>query len=347
MALTIREINTDGYERVVSFSNDEFQAFIAVHNTKLGPALGGCRIKNYESYDAALSDVLRLAKGMTYKSSLAGLNLGGGKCVVMAPRVTRDVLLNVGEAVDYFNGTYITAEDVGTTLPDMAIINETTQHVVHLDGSSNTALGVLVSMITAIRYRHSLDCDNGNLPRHAWENPSIGSVWVQGLGKVGADLASRICALANSQGTTAPLYVSDLHADLVDKAVHALGAKAFVESDQASIAVYAPCAMGQVISDDNIDAMDYSVICGSANNQLSDDKIAVQLKDKGILYCPDYLVNAGGVITAAGEVEGWDDDEVLRRCTNIGNVLFQVIETADNEGITTLDAANRIAEARL
>ncbi len=334
MPLTITEQPVDGYERVVSFSDDDFQAYIAVHNTALGPALGGCRIKSYASKDDALTDVLRLAKGMTYKSSLAGLNLGGGKCVVMAEKATREIMLKVGEAVNYLNGLYITAEDVGTTLPDIQVVGEVSPHIVHLDGSSNTALGVLSCMMAAVKYHGEYGDTLNGVP-----------IWIQGLGKVGMDLAMRLGTLDDLQ-----LYVSDLRPDVVKHACDTLGAREITEADKRFIAIYAPCAMGQIVNDTNLNTTRYSIICGSANNQLVHDEYAKVLQDNGVLYCPDYLVNAGGVITADGEIEKWTDEKVIEHCSNLGDQLLKCFEMADEgvmgQKITPLAAANMLAEAR-
>lgn len=330
MPLTITEETIDGYERVVGFSDADFQCYIAVHNTTLGPALGGCRIKPYASKDDALTDVLRLAKGMTYKSSLAGLNLGGGKCVVVADRSTREIMLKVGEAVNYLNGQYITAEDVGTTLPDIVTVGEVSPHIVHLDGSSNTALGVLSCMRAALKYQGDWGDILEDVP-----------IWVQGLGKVGMDLFDRL-----NHSKHPYLYASDIRPEAVQQAV-SKGAHEIAESDKRFMAVYAPCAMGQVVNAENIDATSYPIICGSANNQLVEESYAEILKFNGVIYVPDYLCNAGGVITAAGEVEGWTEDEVTRRCEKLDDVLLNVFELAGKQDITPLAAANQLALARL
>ena len=193
MTIQIERLTCDGYEQVVHFSDDAFQCFIALHNTKLGPAIGGCRLKWYDTSDDALADVLRLSKGMTYKSSLAGLDFGGGKCVVIAERPTRDIMLKVGECVNFFAGEYITAEDVGTTLLDTAITGEITPYVAHLDGSAMTARGVLACMLAAADH---LD---------QWGGLDGVPIWIEGLGKVGMDLANRLQGHNN-------LYVTDLQA---------------------------------------------------------------------------------------------------------------------------------------
>ena len=325
--LQIEHLPHDDYEQVVHFSDDEFHCFIALHSTKLGPALGGCRLKPYASEADALLDVLRLAKGMTYKSSLAGLSLGGGKCVVMAEKATRDIMLKVGDAVNYFKGDYCTAEDVGTTLDDINVVAETTGHVVHLDGSPNTARSVFAAMQAAAEYLGQ------------WDNLDGVPIWIQGLGKVGRDLAMRLHGHNN-------LYVSDLRPDVVAQAV-AAGAHEITESDRKFIAIYAPCALGQVIHPGNVHGLTYSIICGAANNQLVDESYADILHHNHVLWCPDYLVNAGGVITAAGEIEGWSEEEVAERCDAVGIVMTNVLNLAEASKVSPLAMANTLAELRL
>ena len=272
-------------------------------------------------------DALRLSKGMTYKSSLAGLNFGGGKFTVMAEKSTREIMLKVGEAVNYLNGLYITAEDVGTNLSDIFIAREVTPYTAKLDGSSMTALGVKVCMDAAIKYQNKWDISDMSKP-----------IWIQGLGKVGMDLAHRL------QGTT--LLVSDLRKEAVLQSM-SVGARELTEYDHPFIEIYAPCAMGQVINSGNINNIKYSIICGSANNQLLDDSYADVLKQKGIIYCPDYLVNAGGVINAAYEFdEPFDSHKCENAVNSLGNKLLEVFEMSDKENISPLSAANILAEER-
>lgn len=327
MALQIDRLACDGYEQVVHFSDDTFQCFIALHNTKLGPAIGGCRLKPYHSTSDALQDVLQLSQGMTYKSSLAGLDFGGGKCVVVAERPTRDVLLKVGEAVNYFGGDYITAEDVGTTLSDTAVIGEITPYVAHLDGSAMTARGVLACILAATTYLGEWDGIDG-VP-----------IWIQGLGKVGMDLAKRLHGHSN-------LYVSDLLTARLDEAV-AEGAHPLTAIDQKFIAIYAPCAMGQVVNASNVADLTYTIICGSANNQLGDESYAEMLRRRSVLYVPDFLANAGGVINAAFEMCSPYDETLCEAATDLlGTLLTEVLERADRENKTPLAVAKSIAESR-
>lgn len=331
MTLAVTERKYDGYERVVEFSDDTgFQCFIAIHNTKLGPAIGGCRLKPYASKEDALTDVMRLSKGMTYKSSLAGLDFGGGKCVVMADKATRDIMLKVGEAVNHFDGKYITAEDVGTSLADIMTTAETSAYTVHLDGSEMTARGVLACMQAAVKWHGQWGDNLTGVP-----------IWVQGLGKVGMDLTRRLLEMP-----IANIWVTDLRADAIEQA-KAMGASALNESEKKFIAIYSPCAMGQVVTADNVDCITHSIICGSANNQLLSDAYADFLQQKDVLYAPDFLVNAGGVIHAAYEIgQEFDQAACEAHTDNLGEVLVNIFEIAKGEKTTPLQAAMTFAEER-
>ena len=331
MSLRIVHIPQEGYEDVVSFTDDTgFHCFIAIHSTTLGPAIGGCRIRPYASPDAAMQDVMLLAKGMTYKSSLAGLNFGGGKCVVIADQTTPDIMQKVGEAVDYFDGRYITAEDVGTTLADIDVVGQVTPHVVHHDGSLLTARGVFTCLEAAVKWQGE------------WgDSLAAVSVWVQGLGKVGMEVARR------TQAAGSDLYVSDIRPDAVAQAVQ-FGAEELGSADSKFIAVYSPCAMGQVVTAANIHTRTNSIICGAANNQLADESLAEVLAQNGVLFCPDYLVNAGGVICAACEIgQPYDEAQAEAETDGLAQRLVAVLDLAKRAGITPLAAAAMLAEARL
>jgi len=321
----------DDFEQVVCFSDDDFLAYVVIHNTKLGPALGGCRLKPYLTPADARHDAMRLARGMTYKSSLAGLNLGGGKCTVIADRPTREIMLKVAEAVNHFGGDYIIAEDVGTSLADIAICGEITPHYNRIDGSQMTARGVWIAMFAATLYWHEWGDDLDGVP-----------IWVQGLGKVGMPLAMRLAQLEHAN-----LMVSDLQNDRVQQAC-AAGAHKISERDKKFVGIYAPCAMGSVIDASNVNSIPYSIICGAANNQLADDSCAEILYHKHILYCPDFLVNAGGVITGACEIDQPYDEKRAQTMTDgIGMRLLEVFEMADKAKVSPLAMAKTMAEARL
>jgi len=329
--LKVLEINANGYERVVVFRDDyKFYGCIAVHSTKLGPALGGCRIFPYQSEHAALIDALRLSQGMTYKASLAGLNLGGGKCTVLADHPTPELMYKIGEAIEYLDGLYVSAEDVGTTVADMRLAAAKTSHIASLGASGDpspwTALGVMSCITAALDYT----------------GHSQLSVWIEGLGKVGWDLACRLHAVG------AELYVSDLRPELMVKAVEKFSAKPFTEDVMDNITLYAPCAMGQVVSAQNVHSIRFPIICGSANNQLVQDNYAEVLQRNGVLYVPDYIANSGGVINVAAEIgQIYDRQNVKTRVGLLGEKLKHVLEIAESQSITPLAAANMLAEARL
>jgi leucine dehydrogenase len=303
-------LQIEGYEEVYQFLDDGFRAFISIHSTKLGPALGGCRIREYETDDDALKDVLRLSKGMTYKNAAANLKYGGGKCVVNAKAASRDIMLKVGEIVNFFNGKYITGEDVGTTVDDMKIASEITPYVLSLgsagDPSPWTGLGVYscIKSVCNIMYAQNMKI----------------SVWVQGLGKVGWNLCNRLYKDGRFK-----LYVSDIRNELVEKAITEFGAIAYEDNFLYDVDIYSPCALGNVITQENIKNWSIPIICGSANNQLESDNLAEKLLEKNILYCPDFIVNSGGVIAASAELTGFNEDEVKKKINHIGDVLIQTI----------------------
>lgn len=336
MTLQMKLLDQEGYEQVTEFTDDDgFHCIISIHNTRLGPALGGCRLRPYKTRDDALLDVIRLSKGMTYKSSLAGLNFGGGKCVIIAEKPTREIMLKLGEAVNLLNGNFITGEDIGVTLEDVQIAGEVSPHVIHCDGSPMTARGVVVCMNTAIDY----------LRIHRMKTP----VWVQGVGKVGIDVARRIYEqnIANRYFgiNEFDLQISDIRPTLIQEACLSYGATEYNESN--NIDIYVPCAMGQVVNAGNVNLLKYRIICGSANNQLVENEFAEILHANHVLYCPDYLVNAGGVIDAACEIGQPYNRPLSEQLTNeLGERLLNVFKIADDEKITPLAAANKIAEDR-
>lgn len=323
-------IDEPGYEKVVHFRDEDlgFSCYIAIHSTQLGPALGGCRVKRYNSDPDALNDALRLAQGMTFKNAAAGLQYGGGKCVVDMTKPTPQAMRLVGEAVETFNGQYITAEDVGTHLQDMKYIAEKTKHVVlgkNGDASVWTAHGVhnCIKRLPLILGK-----------MHA-------SVWVQGLGKVGWRLAT----LLEIDGCK--VFVSDIDDDKVERLCRTGGFERYDESKADQVAVYAPCAMGNVVTVANVDTIKFQAICGSANNQLETDDLAEKLQARDILYCPDFIVNAGGVIAATCEVDGKAEGEVLEHVSYLGEVLENVIVMSRYAKTTPLSIAYNLGGARL
>lgn len=319
------------------------KAIIGIHDTTLGPALGGCRIWPYKTEEEALFDVLRLSKGMTYKNAAAGLNLGGGKAVIIAdPKDKSEALMrSFGRFVESLNGRYITAEDVNTTTQDMMYIRDETDWVAGLPeeigGSGNpspfTALGTFEGLKATVKHRLGKDDLKGI------------KVAVQGLGSVGTSL----CEMLHSAG--AELIVSDMNAEKVQHVVNSFQAKAVDLDDIYSVDadVFAPCALGAVINDETIDQLKFSAIAGAANNVLlSQEKHGQILKDKNILYAPDYIINAGGVINVYYEViEDYVRESVTAKVKHIYQTLLDVYKISDEENIPTHIASARFSERRI
>jgi len=328
----------DGHEQVVFAQNarDGLRAIIAVHDTTLGPALGGCRIWAYESEDAALSDVLRLSSGMSYKAALAGLPLGGGKSVILARQAekTPAMMRAMGRAVDRLGGRYIVAEDVGATPSDMDEIGRETAHVSGLstgvgDPSPWTAEGVFLALRAAVEERLGGSVEGRR-------------VAVSGLGAVGGRLAGIVAAAGGR------LVVADIRAEAVAAAVSAHGAEAAdpAEIHAVEADVFAPCALGAVLSAETIPEIAAPVICGAANNQLATAEDDARLAARGILYCPDYLVNAGGLISVARPKTGLSDDAARQKLLAIPETLRAVFALARDQGIAPGAAADQFARAR-
>ena len=333
----------DQHEQV-AFCQDKasgLKAIIAVHNTSRGPALGGCRMWPYASSDEALKDVLRLAKGMTYKSALANLPLGGGKAVIIGdPRKdkTPELLMALGEFIERLSGRYITAEDSGTSVADMATIGRTTEYVSGLaegrehggDPSPSTAYGTFVGLKTAVR--HGLGA----------VNISGLKIAIQGVGNVGYHLARHL----KDEG--AELIVTDIFSDYVERAVDELGAVA-VEPDEiyaVEADVFAPCAMGGILNDETLPRLKVGVIAGAANNQLATPEQGHLLAEKGILYAPDYIINAGGIIDIAYQRSAEGEAAMRTHIEGIGATLDEIFTRALAENSSTHRIANQLAEER-
>lgn len=336
----------DGHESVTHVIDEPtgLKAIIAVHSTVLGPALGGTRFYPYPDEQAALTDVLRLSEGMTLKSAAAGLNLGGGKAVIIGDPdlIATDALLEAyGRAVDRLCGAYVTAEDVGTTVEMMAVVARRTRHVKGLpldmggsgDPSPATARGVHVSM------RAVAD--------HLWGDPSLRNrtVAIQGVGKVGSLLAERVA------GEGARVVIADIESEVVQSLAHKLGAE-FVEPDHildVECDFLAPCAMGAILSARTIPHLNCRAVVGSANNQLAEDTDAGRLAEHDILYAPDYVVNAGGIVNISVEVERgfYSADAAGERVDRIGERLSEILENASQSGVTPLAAAETLAAERI
>lgn len=337
-------METYDYEQLV-FCQDKqsgLKAIIAIHDTTLGPALGGTRMWTYESEEAAIEDALRLAKGMTYKNAAAGLNLGGGKTVIIGdPRKDKseELFRAFGRYIQGLNGRYITAEDVGTTVADMDLIHEETDYVTGISpafGSSGnpspvTAYGVYRGMKAAAKEAFGNDSLEGKV------------IAVQGVGNV----AYNLCRHLHEEG--AQLVVTDINKEAVQRAVEEFGAKAVDPNEIYSVDcdIYAPCALGATINDDTIPQIKAKVIAGAANNQLKDTRHGDIIHEMGIIYAPDYVINAGGVINVADELYGYNRDRAMKRVETIYQNIEKVIDISKRDGIPTYKAADRMAEERI
>jgi leucine dehydrogenase len=337
-------LSADDYEEVV-FCQDRtagLRAIVAIHSTRLGPSLGGTRFYPYPNDEAALDDVLRLAKGMTYKSATAGLDLGGGKAVIIGDPATvrtEALLRTYARFVDTLAGRYITAEDVGTTQADMDLIRRETSFVTGVsrslggsgDPSAATAYGVLHAMKA--------------VAKHLWGATELEGrhVVVTGVGKVGYALVRHLVE------ERARVSVADVVPAAVERATRDFGAETVpVEKAHAvDCDIYAPCALGGVLNPTTIPELRCAAIVGSANNQLADSSCSTLLSEAGVLYAPDYVVNAGGVINIAEELVGYHRERAYANVRRIFDTTLEVIATASEDGITTAAAADRIAEDRI
>lgn len=318
------------------------KAIIVIHDTTLGPALGGTRMWTYASEEEAIEDALRLARGMTYKNAAAGLNLGGGKTVIIGdPRKDKNEAMfrAFGRYVQGLNGRYITAEDVGTTVEDMDIIHQETDFVTGISpafGSSGnpspiTAYGVYRGMKAAAKESFGSDSLEGKV------------VAVQGVGNV----AYTLCHYLHEEG--AKLIVTDINKEAVKRAVEEFQAEAVDPNDiyQVTCDIYAPCALGATINDETIPQLTAKVVAGSANNQLKETKHGDMLHERGVVYAPDYVINAGGVINVADEMNGYNKERAMKKVETIYDNIAKVIEISKRDGIPTYLAADRMAEERI
>jgi leucine dehydrogenase len=332
------------YEQVVFCSDDHsgLKAIIAIHSTALGPALGGTRFYPYESEDEALVDVLRLAKGMTYKAAAAGLDLGGGKAVIIGDpkRIKNEELLRAyGRFVETLGGRYITAEDVGTALDDMDVVRRESRWVTGCsktyggsgDPSPVTAYGVLQGMkACAIEVFGSPDLQGR-------------SVALQGVGKVGYAL----CGHLVREG--AKVTIGDVDVDNMARAVsdHGVETVPLDEIHHLEVDIFAPCALGGIINDDTIGEFNCKIIAGAANNQLAREEHGDKLRDLKILYAPDFVINAGGLINVEDELRGYDRERAMKRVEGIYKQLQHIFRIAADKSTSTAQAANEYAEERI
>jgi leucine dehydrogenase len=316
-----------------------YRGIIAVHNSTLGPALGGTRFWNYASDMDALIDVLRLSRGMTYKAAVAGLNLGGGKAVIIGdPKTTRREMIfrAHGRFVETLKGRYITAEDVGTSVDDMDYVHMETDHVTGIVGGSGDP-----SPVTAYgTYRGIKACA---LEKFGSDSLNGVRVAVQGCGHVGYYL----CQYLAEEG--AKLIVTDIDQDRVMTVMQEFGAEAVAPDAIYAVdaEIFAPCALGAIVNDKTIPQFKFQIIAGAANNQLAEERHGEELTRRNILFAPDYVINAGGLINVYGELNDWSADRAKRKAGEIYDTLIQLFELAKEQGIATHEAADRLAERRV
>jgi len=332
------------YEQLVMCQDKAsgLKAIIAIHDTTLGPALGGTRMWTYQNEGEAIEDALRLAKGMTYKAAAAGLNLGGGKTVIMGdPRKDKNEAMfrAFGRYIQGLNGRYITAEDVGTTVADMDIIREETNYVTGISpafGSSGnpspvTAYGVYKGMKATAK--------------EAWGHDSLEgkTIAIQGVGNVSYNL----CRYLHQEG--AQLIVTDINKEAVNQAVEEFGAKAVNIDEIYSVEcdIFSPNALGAVINDETIPQLKARVIAGAANNVLKEERHGDLIHELGFYYAPDYVINAGGLINVADELYGYNRERAMKKVETIYSNIEKVFEISKRDGIPTYKAADRMAEERI
>jgi len=341
----IAQMGIHNHEQVVFCNDNEtgLKAIIAIHNTVLGPSLGGTRMWAYNNEMDALVDVLRLSRGMTYKSSVAGLNLGGGKAVIIGDSKTMKneaLMRRFGKFVNSLSGKYITAEDVGVSTKDMEYIKMETDFVSGLpqtmggsgDPSPVTAYGVYLSMKASAKT--------------LWSNDSLSGkkVVVQGIGHVGENLVKHLA----KEG--AKVYINDINEERLKAVAKETGAE-IIAADKLydlPMDIYAPCALGATVNDDTLNRLKCAIICGAANNQLADENVHGKMViEKGILYAPDFVVNAGGIINVYYELEGYNRERAMSHAEKIYDTTLNIFKISKEQNIPTYLAANRIAEKRI
>mgnify|MGYP001192096333 CR=1 FL=1 len=341
----IKRLAEYDHEQLVYFNdvNTDIKGIIAIHNTYLGPSLGGCRMWNYTNEQEALNDVLRLSRAMTYKAAVAGLNLGGGKAVIIGDakkQKSMDLFQVFGRVVNSLGGRYITAEDVGTNEKDMEVVYNETRYVTGIpkklggsgDPSPFTAYGVYMGMLACVKEKLALSSMNGL------------KVLVQGAGNVGMHL---IDYLYNDE---VELYVSDIDIDRCEYIKNKYNATIINPSDvfNVDVDIYAPCALGAVINEKSISQLKCDIIAGAANNQLFDEnRDSELLSERNIIYAPDFLINAGGLINVYSEIKGYDREHALNQTKEIYNTTLEILRKAEIDCVTTHNAALSIAQQRI
>jgi leucine dehydrogenase len=339
------KLENSDHQKVIYCSDKDtgLRAIIAIHDTTLGPALGGTRMFAYKSEVEALDDVLRLSRSMTYKAAISGLNLGGGKAVIIGDshRDKSEALMRrFGRFIENLNGTFITAEDVGMTPKDMEYIHMETKHVTGIpesiggsgDPSPVTARGVFMGIKASVKEFFGNDSLAGK------------SVMVQGIGHVGETLVGLL------RNESAKVYISDINEERLGQVAQKYGAEAISNNNLFDLEfdIYSPCALGATVNTETINRLRCSIIAGSANNQLADEAVhGRMLLDKGILYAPDYLINAGGLINCYSELAGFNKKKTLQMTENIYEATRRVLQKSKEDNIPTHEAANKIAEKRI
>jgi leucine dehydrogenase len=331
-----------GHEQVLFCTDQEtgLKAIIAIHSTVLGPALGGTRMWMYSNEMEALNDVLRLSRGMTYKNSISNLNLGGGKAVIIGDsrKMKNEAFFKrFGKFVESLSGKYITAEDVGISPQDMSWVSQETNHVVGLPGKSGdpspvTALGVYMGMKACAKIQFGSDSLAGK------------KIAVQGVGHVGEYLVNHL----SQEG--AEIYISDIYQETLDRVSKKYNTQVVSPQDiyDIDMDIYAPCALGATVNDETLSKLKCSIIAGAANNQLKNESIhGKAVMDKGIIYAPDYAINAGGVINCFSEVHGLSSTWALTKAEEIYQTIFNIVTRSKNENLPTYQIANTIAEERI
>ncbi len=341
----LKQMSINNHEQVVFCNDNEtgLKAIIAIHNTVLGPALGGTRMWAYNNEAEALNDVLRLSRGMTYKAAISGLNLGGGKAVIIgdSKKIKNEQLMRrFGKFVNSLGGKYITAEDVGIGTKDMEYVKMETNFVTGIpesmggsgDPSPVTAFGVYMGMKASAKFAYGSDSLQGK------------KVFVQGIGHVGENLVDYLV----KEGAIVSIF--DINEERLVECANATGATIFKGNDvyEADMDIYAPCALGATLNTDSISKLKCSIIAGAANNQLEDEMLhGKMLLDKGIIWAPDFLINAGGLINVYSELNGYNREEAMSNAQKIYDLTGSILKTAQAENITTIVAAKNIAEKRI
>ena len=342
----IAQMTLNNHEQVL-FCNDNdtgLKAIIAIHNTVLGPSLGGTRMWPYNNEMEALTDALRLSRGMTYKSAAAGLNLGGGKAVIIGDSRTQKnetMMRRFGKFVNSLSGKYITAEDVGVNTKDMEYIKMETDYVSGLplnmggsgDPSPVTAYGVYLSMKASAKEKWGNDSLNGK------------KVVVQGIGNVGENLVKHLV----KEGAKVSIY--DINEERLKFVAAETGATVITDAKgifDMDMDIYAPCALGAVLTTDTINRLKCSIVCGAANNQLAEETVhGKMIMDKGIIYAPDFVVNSGGIINVFYELQGYNRERAMAHAEKIYQTTLNIFKISKEQNIPTYMAANRIAEKRI